>query len=254
MKAAVYDMSGKKKYDIELPKIFDSKIREDIIAKSFEAERYWQPHSSFSDAGKRHSASGTISHKRHDWKGQYGKGISRTPRKALWRRGVQFNWVGAEVSNTRGGRLVHRPMGIRRVRKINEKEMEIAFSGAVAATAHGKYIVQRYARISKVEKHLPFVIESFDNVKAKKFLHGLKEMLGDLFEVALAKRTVRAGKGKLRGRKYKSNAGLLLIKGDNEKMKIPGIEIKSVSEVKVSNLYPLGRLAVYTEKALEELK
>ena len=98
------------------------------------------------------------------------------------------------------------------------------------------------------------MIESFDNVKAKKFLHGLKEMLGDLFEVALAKRTVRAGKGKLRGRKYKSNAGLLLIKGDNEKMKIPGIEIKSVSEVKVSNLYPLGRLAVYTEKALEELK
>ena len=31
---------------------------------------------------------------------------------------------------------------------------------------------------------------------------------------------MRSGKGKLRGRKYKSNAGLLIVTGNNEKLKI----------------------------------
>ncbi len=255
MKAAVYDLKGKTKKEVEMPAVFNTQIRRDIIAKYVEADRSWQPHATFSGAGKRHSASGTISHKRHDWKGQYGKGISRTPRKALWRRGVQFNWVGAEVSNTRGGRLVHRPMGMRRLRKINKKEMELAFNGAFAATAHAKYIVERYASVDKVTASMPFVIESsLERVKAKEILASLRIMLGDLFDLALSKRAVRAGKGKARGRKYKSTAGLLLITSAKEDVKVPGVEVKKVNDVAIADLYPLGRLTVYTEKALEELK
>lgn len=254
MKAAVHGLDGKKKKDIELPALFHTTVREDIIAKYVEADRSWQPHATFSEAGKRHSASGTISHKRHDWKGQYGKGISRTPRKRLWRRGVQFNWVGAEVSNTRGGRLIHRPMGIRRVRKINKKEIEQAFNGAFAATTQSHYLVQRYDRLAKTTTVLPLVISSdFGHTKAKQVIAGLKSILGDLFELALAKRAVRAGKGKLRGRKYKSNAGLLMVTGAKEKLKVPGVEVKHVQDVTIADLYPLGRLTVYTEKALEEL-
>src|SRR3989338_9377008 len=124
MKAQLYDAKGDKKSDINLPSLFDIKVREDIIAKYFEAEKFSliQPYSTFKEAGKRHSASGTISHRRHEWKGHYGKGISRVPRKAMYRRGTQFFWIGAEVSGTRGGRQAHPPHGIRRFRKINEKE------------------------------------------------------------------------------------------------------------------------------------
>ena len=64
-------------------------------------------------------------------------------------------------------------------------------------------------------------------------------------------KTIRAGKGKLRGRKYKSNAGLLFITARNEKIKMKGIEIKSIQDVSISDLYPLGRLTVYTSNALE---
>ena len=57
---------------------------------------------------------------------------------------------------------------------------------------------------------------------------------------------------KIGGRKYKSNAGLLLVKAKDEKIKMKGIDVKSVHEISISDLYPLGRLTIYTEKALEE--
>ena len=51
-------------------------------------------------------------------------------------------------------------------------------------------------------------------------LRSLKKILGDLYDVAIQKKTIRAGIGKLRGRKYKHNAGLLLVIGKDEEKKI----------------------------------
>jgi ribosomal protein L4 len=132
MKATLYDVSGKKKGDVTLPALFDAHVREDLAAKAAEAAKQWQAMSTYAEAGKRHSAAGTISHKRHDWKGQYGKGISRVPRKNMSRRGSQFNWVGAETSGTRGGRRSHPPKGARYFRKINKKEQILALHSALA--------------------------------------------------------------------------------------------------------------------------
>jgi ribosomal protein L4 len=123
MKASLYNIKGKKKSDLILPKVFDTKIREDIVLKFLEASKFMQPYSPAHDAGKKHSAAGTISHKRHDWKGHYGRGISRIPRKTMWRRGTQFFWIGAEISSARGGRRAHGPKGIGKERKINLKEI-----------------------------------------------------------------------------------------------------------------------------------
>lgn len=255
MKAHLYDSKGNKKGEMEMPSVFSTHIREDIIAKCIEATRYWHPHSTYKEAGKRHVASGIISHKRHDWKGQYGKGISRVPRKILWRRGIQFNWVGAEVSGTRGGRRSHPPKGLWQMGKINKKEMKMALSGAIAATAKKDYIVSRYGRIDSVAHELPFVIESkIDKMKSKELVAVLRKILGEMFDVALSKRVVRAGKGKLRGRKYKRSAGVLLVTGKDEKVKFSGVEVMAADKLDIRKLYPLGRLTVYTEKALEELK
>jgi large subunit ribosomal protein L4e len=91
-------------------------------------------------------------------------------------------------------------------------------------------------------------------VKTNDFVLLIKELFGTNKGLALKTKTTRAGKGKIRGRKYKSNAGLLFVKTRNEKIKMKGIEIKNVGEIKISDLYPLGRLTVYTEKALEELE
>ncbi len=254
MKTTLYNIDGKKKADIELPKIFDSKIRKDIALKYFEADKFIQPYTHDPMAGRKHSASGTISHQRHDWKGHYGKGISRVPRKTMWRRGTQFYWIGAEISGTRGGRRVHGPAGIGKEKKINKKEVSIAMNSGFAATGNKEYILSRYGRLDKIELKLPVVIESADNLKVKNIIKLIKEIFGENYGLALKEKKVRAGKGKLRGRKYKSNAGLLFVKAKDEKIKMKGIDIKSVKEVSIADLYPLGRLTIYTEKSLKEME
>lgn len=253
MKTALYDVKGTKKSDIELPALFETALREDLVLKYVEAEKFqdMQPYATYEEAGKRHSASGTISHRRHEWKGHYGKGISRIPRKSMWRRGTQFYWVGAEVASTRGGRRAHPPQGINRPRKINRKEMKLAFYSALAATLQKQAILNRYSSLKEV-KNTSAVIESLPQ-KAKDFSNTVNNIFSGLAAITLKTREVRAGRGKLRGRKYKSNAGLLVLTSKAEKAKFTGVEIKSVSELKISDLYPLGRMTLYTQKALEEL-
>ena len=251
MKAHLYDLSGNKKSEIELPAFFNKTIREDIAAKLFEVEKAFQPYSSYKEAGKRHSASGTISHLRHTWKGHYGKGISRTPRKTMSRRGTQFYWVAAEVSHVRGGRTAHPPRLVRAFKKINKNEVEIAMNSAFAATADKNYILQRYSSLKNIES-APFVVESIPS-KAKDLINMLKKIFGDTFDLVLKHKSVRPGKGKARGRKYKSNAGLLFVIGKDEKVKFKGMDSISVKDIVISDLYPLGRLTLYTKKALDEL-
>src|SRR3989338_6070014 len=162
MKSTLYDSKGSKKSEIELPEIFSTPLRQDLVMKYAEAEKYSNRHryGSYAEAGKRHSASGTISHRRHEWKGHYGKGISRVPRKAMWRRGTQFYWVGAEVSGTRGGRKAHAPTGIKRFRKINEKELLFAMRSAFASTANKEFIQERYSTLEKSNLIFPIILDS----------------------------------------------------------------------------------------------
>lgn len=253
MKAIVYDLSGNKKGDVQMPQIFDTRVREDLAQKYYEVSKEYSPYSPSKTAGRRHSASGTISHLRHDWKGHYGKGIARVPRKAMWRRGEQFYWVGAEINQARGGRAVHAPRIISRPLKINEREQTLAMNSAFAATAHKDYVSKRYERLNNVNVAVPMVLSVSGNIKMKNFVEMLKKILGDNYELALQQKSVRSGKGKLRGRTYKRNAGLLLVKSQKEKISLKGIDVVNAEEVSISDIYPLGRLTLYTENSLKEL-
>lgn len=254
MKAPLYDVTGTKKKDVALPAFFDSPVRADLVSRAVEFERSPQAYGLYVEAGRRHVASGIISHKRHDWKGQYGRGIARTPRKILWRRGTQFNWVGAEVSNTRGGRRPHGPKPSINLLRMNKKEYRLALRSAFAACAHEAFIKKRYERFEKASFGFPIVIGS-DTLSAntKAFTKFIKTLFGELSPLALVSEKVRAGKGKLRGRRYKRNAGVLLVIGAQEKARVGGVEVRTVKDVTVSALYPLGRLIILSEKAAEEL-
>ncbi len=254
MKAQVYSLAGIKKGEILLPKSFSQRIREDIVLKYFEAEKISQPYSAAPEAGRRHSAAGTISHKRHDWKGHYGQGRSRAPRKTMWRRGTNFYWVGAEVSGARGGRKAHAPELNKSFPKLNKKEKILALNSCLAATMSKEHIIKRYSGISDFENKMPIIIEfGSEKLKTKSFIDLVKKILGENYEIAFKKKRVRSGRGKTRGRKYKSNAGLLLVKAEKEKIKLNGIDLVSLSDLKVSDLYPLGRITFYTEEAIKEM-
>ena len=260
MKANLLTIDGKEKSKIELPKCFSQKIRKDLVAKALETKKIKQPYSPSPVAGNQFSASGKLVHRRHVWKSQYGRGMSRIPRKQLSRKGTQFNWVGATSPNTRGGRRAHPPKIVSMIntRKINKKEMKLALISAISATADSTSLTNKYKRLkNKKIKNLPLIVEKkITDLKTKEFIESLKKILEeDLFELALQKKTIRSGKGKMRGRKYKKNAGLLLVIGGEEKIKIKLIDVVNVKKLGVNDLAKgePGRLTIYTEGAIKDL-
>jgi len=260
MKAKLFDKAGKVKGDVELPKCFGKKVRADVLLKVFEAQKgvYAQAYGAMEGAGAQYSASGISKKKRHDWKATYGKGISRVPRKVMSRHGASFNWIGATVASTRGGRRPHAPRaGKNLIKKINKKELQIAFCSALAGNLRGVGV--RGVGVSGGERGVGVsgvVVfnEAVLDLKSKDFVVLMKKVYGDakVWKV----KSVRAGRGKMRGRKYKSNAGLLFVVGDDEKMKRKGIEVVSVGDLAVKDLTlngQVGRLVCYSEKAVGDL-
>ena len=47
-------------------------------------------------------------------------------------------------------------------------------------------------------------------------------------------------------------AGLLIIIAADEKAKFNGIDIKNTKNLEITDLYPLGRLTLFTSKAIKE--
>jgi len=257
MKIKILDKEGKEVGEITT-NIFSFPIREDISQKYFQTLTYIQPHAPYKEAGKRHVASGQMSKVRHKWKTGYGHGMARTPRKILWRRGTQFYWIGAEVTNTRGGRRAHPPKieHFLMKKKMNKKEKEIAMNSALASTASIEKIKNRYARLKDKEINLtfPIVIKSDSiKLKTKEFFKLLKNIFKENYELTIQEKKIRAGMGKSRNRKYKKNAGVLVVIGKNEKFNIKGIEVANVNELNMKQLWPLGRLTIYTENAIKDL-
>ncbi len=256
MKAKLFDKTGKEKGLVDLPKNFSNRVREDILSKVFETQKLisTQPYGAMEGAGSQYSASGISKKKRHDWKGTYGKGISRVPRKIMSRNGSSFNWVGATVSSARGGRKPHAPRSEKNVfKKTNKKELLIAFNSAFAGTVDINFLEKKYG----IKSESGFIFsEEILSIKTKDFLNTMKIIFQDAYEKILKKKAIRAGKGKARGRKYKSNAGLLFVISSKEEMKRKGINVVKVDELKVSDLSPNGepgRFTCYTEKAIKEI-
>jgi large subunit ribosomal protein L4e len=255
MKSKIYSSNGEHSKEIELPKCFSSLIRQDLSQKYFEAVKSIQPHSNNFKAGQ-FSAMGKLRRSRRLWKNSYGKGISRTPRKIMWRRGTQFYWIGAEVSNAVGGREAHPPKipHFLTSKKINQKERSIAFSSALSSTTSAEFLKKRYTSLVDVKLHLPIIIENKSlELKSKDFFNMLDKVLGKLVLIAIPEKKVRSGKGKRRGRTYKQTAGLLLVIGKEQVSKIKSFDTKTTSDLSISDLYPLGRLVIYTEEAIKEL-
>jgi large subunit ribosomal protein L4e len=136
--------------------------------------------------------------------------------------------------------------------------MALALKSALSATGDEKLVAKRYERLrDKKLSGLPLVVESkITHLKTKNLISSMKNILGEvLFEVSLKKKSVRSGKGKLRGRKHKKNLGLLLVVGNKERLNTNIIDVKKVKELNVTDLANggVGRLTMYTEEAIKEI-
>lgn len=258
-KIQILDVHGNKEKEITTD-IFDGAIREDIVQKITELERVHekQPYAPYLWAGMDISASGNVKHNRHTWKTDRGKGLGRFPKKRMSDKGERFHWVGAVVPGMRGGRRAHPPRVIRTGYKINRKEKILGLKSALAMIASIAMIKKKYSTLEGVEvkMKLPLIIDSkVTSLKSKQFFELIEKVFGDLKYLAIQEKKVRNGVGKLRGRKYKSNAGMLLIIGNNQEMKISGVDVIKVKELKLKHIAENGaRFTMLTEEAVKDLE
>jgi len=243
MKADVFNLEGKKVKSLELPEQFADEYNYDLINRAVLVinSNNRQPYGTMPLAGMGYSAK--LSRRRRDYKGAYGKGISRVPRKTMWRRGTQFYWVGALSPGTVGGRRAHPPKAEKKWNlKINKKERRKAIRSALSGVLSNSRII--------------VLDNKFEDLKLTKDVKKIFSLLG--LGVDAVKRK-KAGTGKSRGRaiRYKKNS-LVVVSGKCNVVKavrnLPGYDVVDVRSLNASVLtlhYRLPRPCVFTEGALE---
>jgi large subunit ribosomal protein L4e len=257
-KLQVLDINGNKAKEIT-SEIFDGDIRQDVIQKIVEAEKEMQPYAPFYKAGMQTSASGNVHHNRHVWKTDRGKGMSRYPKKRMSDKGERFVWVAAAIPGVRKGRRAHPPKILRAELKINQKEMQLGFLSALALISSVEMVKIKYdgLKSKEIKVKLPLIVDAkMLSLKTAEFFSSLKKIIGeDLFDIAIQESSIRAGRGKMRNRKYKKNAGLLLVTANNESIKISGIDVKKVKDIKIADFASNGaRLVMFTENSIKDLE
>lgn len=249
--AKVFDLKGEEVSTLNLPQIFNTPSRPDVIKRAVVAiqSHKYQPQGRDPMAGKRTTAESRGT----------GLGISRMPR--LKGRGQR----AALAPGTVGGRSAHPPVAEKKIRKkIPRKEMHLALRSAVAATGSKETVASRGHMVEDVPDFPLVVVDEIQSLKRTKDMEEALMNLGvwpDIFRVKES-RKVRAGKGKMRGRKMKQAVGPLLVITKNDGVaeaarNLPGIEVASVENLNAELLAPgthPGRLTVWTSSAFEKLE
>jgi len=250
----VYSLEGKPVKAIELPTVFRCEVRTDLIRRAVTAYRAnrRQPYGPSPRAGMRHSVR---------WSGK-GHGVSRVPR-------IRGTMIGAQAPGTVGGREAHPPRPEKIwAKKLNERERHLARNAALAALKDPALVAARGHRFQP-DLTLPVVVEdALESLEpedgATREGLAVLERLGLLEDVLRAKerRHVRAGRGKMRGRRYRQPRSLLVVVREVEKVRrlfgnLPGVEVRSPSGLSAEVLAPggdPGRLTIFSEGALETLR
>ena len=262
MKLKIIGVENRTIKDRDLPNQFNEEIRPDLVKRAvlvIHANKR-QPYGVYPEAGKR--AVAYVSKRRRDYKTTYGIGQSRTPRKVMSHRGSRFNWTGAFAPQTVGGRRSHPPKAEKSWHiKINKKERKKAIRSAIAATLK-KELVQQRGHV--IPNEYPFAVEQkLENLKKAKEVQNVLAKIGLKEELSrVNQKTIRHGRGKSRGRKYKSLRGILVVVSKDCNLlksakNIPGIEVVKVINLNAEVLAPgfqMGRLTIWTDASLDTLE
>ncbi|HLB69528.1 MAG: 50S ribosomal protein L4 [Candidatus Methanoperedens sp.] len=246
MEINIIDLSGNTKKKIN-SEIFDEAYRPDLIKKAVLASQAnrQQPYGPHMYAGMRTSAEG--------W--GPGRGVSRVAR-------LKNSSKAARIPQAVKGREAHPPKPeTDRSEKINDKERNKAIKSAIAATANEKLVKDRGHNFSA---RLPIIaVDELAALSKTKDVRSFMEAFHVWDDVLRAKeKTIRAGKGKLRGRKYKRSKSILIVSTEDKGLfraarNLPGVDIVTPENLNAELLAPgtsAGRLTIYTESAIAKLQ
>ena len=255
MKVQLLSIDGTPKEDIELPVIFNTPFRKDLIHKAYtnlNSHRF-QPKGTHPTAGQDVSADSLDP--------PTGHGQSRVAKLKGGGGGRQGQ--AGEVASTRGGRQAHPPK-IEKViyKKLNKKENKFALCSAIAATASKSIVESRGHKVEKIKSFPVVVSDDIEEIeKAKDILPVLRSLnlLEDIER--LRRRKARSGRSALRGRSKKVGKSVLFVVSSSKKLvkacgSFPGVEVRNAKDLSVLDLAPGAdpiRLTVFSKKALDEI-
>ncbi|MBI5553801.1 MAG: 50S ribosomal protein L4 [Candidatus Diapherotrites archaeon] len=264
MKASVSSLEGQKVREMELPKVFESPVNEALIKRavlSIQSQRI-QPNGPNPRAGRENTAIYVGSRGKPQQYRIINTEHARLPRLKN-RRALLYGRV-ASVSQAVSGPRAHKlnPLKVTE-EKINRKEKRRALESAVAATADA-HLVKSHGHAFDEKMTLPIVVEDkFESLqKTSQVCTALKALkLYPDVEKAKKSRKIRAGKGRVRARKYKHKKSILIVAADSGKIyraarNLEGVDIVSVKNLNAEMLAPgslPGRLTVWTEKAIQQI-
>jgi len=247
-KVNVYGIDGSVKDKVDLPDIFNTPYRPDIIRKSFSVlhSNKRQPYGANPLAGTRHATASVGK----------GRGMSRVPRLTQGR-------TAALAPCVVGGRRAHPPKPERNWKeKINKKEKLLARNSAIAATANKEIVTGRGHKLED-KITLPVVVDDeFEKIKKTKEVIKTLEKIGIYDDVlrSVNGKHIRAGKGKTRGRKYRTPKSILIVSTKDALEKssnnLSGVDRTNPDQLNIEHLAPggdAGRLTVFTKSALTHL-
>jgi large subunit ribosomal protein L4e len=246
----LYSIDGKAKGKIELPKVFFEDVRVDLIRRAHSA----------SQANRRQaygpsSVSG-MSHSTSTW--GKGRGVARVQRLSQGRTAV-------ESPGNVGGRRAHPPRPIKDwSKKINKKERRHARNSALSATKDMDMVAARGHRFDD-SITLPLIVEdTIEKIKTVREAINTLEKLGVKDDLMRAKSGIhiRAGRGKMRGRRYRKPKSLLIVVKDHDKVKrgfgnLSGVDVTTPEHMNIELLAPggiPGRLTLISKGALKQLE
>ena len=254
IKAKIFQINGKESGIIQLPEVFDTPFRPDIIHKVYVS----LISHSFQKQGRYPSAGEIVSAESRNT----GLGIARIARA----RGEGFARAGqaAGVAGVRHGRVAHPPESWKNIyKKINIKEKQLGLCSAIAATARKDLIERRGHKVSTISTFPIVVSNDIELISKTKDLHNTLLALGlgeDLVRSGFSHKA-RSGTGRRRGRQARSGVSALIVVDKDESIgrmsgSIFGIDVKQVKQLSVLDLVPGSkpiRLTIFSENAIERL-
>jgi large subunit ribosomal protein L4e len=248
-KLNVYDLEGKVTGETTLPEIFKVEYRPDIIRRAVTAieANARQPYAPSPTAGMRHSV--------QTW--GKGRGVARVQR-------LMGSSTAAQSPNNVGCRRAHPPKVEKDLgKKINKKELLLGKLAALHATSEAELVKARGHRFDE-KLTVPIIVkDDFEDIKSTQEAVKALASIGvyDDVQRAIDGKSIRAGRGKMRGRRYRTPKSLLVVvskecKGGRSVRNIPGIDVTTPNALNASVLAPggaPGRLMLVSESALQTI-
>jgi len=243
MQTTIYNLDGEADGDLELPDVFETPVRSDLIAKAVRAAQANRKQDYGTDeyAGLRTPAESFGS----------GRGQAHVP---------QQDGRARRVPQAVKGRAAHPPKAEKdRSVDINDKERQLAVRSALAATTDAELVAERGHEFDRDE--VPVVVsDDFEDLVKTQAVLGLLETLDLDADIERADDTkIKAGRGSMRGRKYRRPSSILFVTSDEPSTaarNLAGVDVATAREVNAEDLAPgaaPGRLTVFTESAVEEV-